>query len=243
MSILLESLKQSEQTEDHDIPSLSDSHFDDEMLSDEWLLTRVKFWKFAAFGILSLLFIVLIAGYIYWPKIKIEPTQVLSSAAIPKVAASSSVSSSRDIRQTQQTLSTKQLTGSSLSNDSQDQQIAKYQPTIVESQPAVQGSEELLSSEYPAGKLSSNPSNVQSNIPVNYESLSEQEKRNFPELSVNSFAVSSNPAKSFVVLNGAFYSTGEIIAPHLKLVLIDKDGIVVKHKNRLIRIKQSVITN
>jgi len=242
MSILLESLKQSEKPEDNDIPSLSDSHFNDEMLSDEWLLTRVKFWKIAALSLLSLLLLVLIAGYIYWPKMKTLPTVILPSVATTKSDSSSSNSHAEVDKAAEIELSAraKMAEKSPLNNDSKEQQITKYRPKIVKSQSEPIISNRLAAQKYQVNKQATIPVSIQNKIPVSFESLNAQEKREFPELAINSYAVSSNPAKSFVVLNGAFYGEGETIAPHLKLVIIDDDGIVVSYRNRLIRKKHKL---
>jgi hypothetical protein len=240
MSILLESLKQSEKPEHNDIPSLSDSHFDDEMLSDEWLLARVKFWKTAAFGTLFLLVLVLVAGYFYWPKIEASPTEISPSSIThtinPNPSASlshSKLSEAADLRQSDSVKN-------SLNNISKDQQIPKYQPKIVVTKRESKISNRFSTEKYPVNQEAAISKLAQNKLPISFESLNAQERREFPELAINSYAVSSNPAKSFVVLNGAFYGPGETIAPHLKLVLIDDDGIVISYKNRLIRKKHEL---
>ncbi len=48
MSILLDSLEKNKDEENNAVPDVHASHFDDEMLSDEWLLTRVKRWQYIA---------------------------------------------------------------------------------------------------------------------------------------------------------------------------------------------------
>ena len=244
MSILLESLKQSKKQEDNDIPSLSDSHFDDEMLSDEWLLDRVKLWKTAAFSLLSLLLLVLIAGYVYWPKVKTLPAVILPSLAINETNVSSNAdsifSTTSDTGESDLSAPVIMAAGNLISSDPKEQKIAKYQPKIVERPFESQDHKEFSTQKNQANKQATISTGVQSNITVSFESLNAQEKREFPELAINSYAVSSNPAKSFVVLNDAFYSEGETIAPHLKLVLIDDDGIVVSYKNRLVRKKHEL---
>ena len=46
MSILLDSLEKNKDEAQNAVPDVHASHFDDEMLSDEWLLARVKRWQY-----------------------------------------------------------------------------------------------------------------------------------------------------------------------------------------------------
>ncbi|MCF6193145.1 MAG: general secretion pathway protein GspB [Kangiellaceae bacterium] len=237
----MQSLKQPYPPEENDYHSQSDSHFDDEMLSDDWLLTRVKFWKTTALSLLSLLVLVLIAVYIYWPKMMTLPTEFLPSVAATETDSNSNASAILS-KSSEAELSTpvKRAAERPINNDSKEQQIAKYQPKIVERSSEQQDRNGFSSQQSQANEQAAIPLSTQNKTPVSFESLNAQEKREFPELAINSYAVSSNPAKSFVVLNGAFYGEGETIAPHLKLVLIDDDGIVVNYINRLIRKKHEL---
>ena len=55
MSILLESLSQKSTSSGESVPDLSVTHFDDEMMGDDWLLQRLKYWKlFCLFLVLLL---------------------------------------------------------------------------------------------------------------------------------------------------------------------------------------------
>ena len=95
MSILLESLKQSKSEESNDVPSLADSHFDDDMLSDEWLLARIKKWQLAVV-MLAVVLVILFVSFIYQlneakaeiTKLEIELTQLLPDTARPLPGAS-----------------------------------------------------------------------------------------------------------------------------------------------------------
>ena len=251
MSILLESLKQPKTPDEGDVPSLADSHFDDEMLSDEWLLEKIKFWRLVAIGLLILVAISS-SFYLYYflstenkivqlqaelelintSKEAVKQTSVVSEKDneasklneqdLTEKVNSSSVSNSID-------------SNSSVSNISVSNNKQKYQPT-----------KQKLITEKTASPVAPVQEKVHlknvnlSSKPVEFESLSEQEKAEIPDLEINSYAVSSNEKKSFVVLNGSFYGQGETIAPYLVLVTIDKEGIVIRHKNKLIRKKYSI---
>jgi len=236
MSILLESLKQSKTPDEGDVPSVADSHFDDEMLSDEWLLKKIRFWRLVAIALL--IFVVTSSTfYIYYvlsTKDKIDQLQsemeLISRPELETKKTSTVGEKKEEATQISTQASSEKEQQITASNAKQ-----KYKPT---KQKIIR--EKKVSSSSPVQESISSKSLVPSSKPIEFESLSEQERSEIPDLEINSYAVSSNANKSFVVLNGSFYGQGEIIAPHLVLVSIDKEGIVIKYKNKLIRKKYSI---
>jgi len=220
MSILLESLNQSKKSPNNEIPSLDDSHFDDDMLGDEWLLRKVMFWKVVS----GLLLIALMASWIlfyYFPKAVIELPEVHSDTGNQDKLVRSQPQPEKKIVV-----------------DAIEIERPMYQPKKIE-KPVIDNTEETGEPVRIVKSIDSNDLG-KSNKVVEFESLPEPILREMPELEISSYAVSNNVKKSFVVLNGAFYGVGETIAPHLVLMSINKEGIVIKFKDQLISKKYSL---
>lgn len=60
MSILLESLNKEPTDQENQVPDVHASHFDDDMLGDEWLLRRIRMWQVLSF----LLIVVLVISWV-----------------------------------------------------------------------------------------------------------------------------------------------------------------------------------
>jgi len=250
MSILLESLNQSSSNDGQGVPNVGDSHFDDEMLSDEWLLKKLKFWKITA-GILFFISISLTFS-LYWISSKDltqenvaennllilgTDTNAESSKIVPPVKKST-IPNTMHSTSVEKSGEPTSMANSVDSGDTEKQDEAttpvkeKYIPQRVSVQPSAVKSAKTL----PKIVTSSSQTQVDGSV-IDFESLSIAEQQEIPELEISSYAVSSNVNKSFVVLNGAFYGQGEIIAPNLVLVRIEKKSIVVRYKQQLIRKK------
>jgi len=245
MSILLESLNQSKDEKNADVPSVADSHFDDEMLSDEWLLKKLKTWRL--FVVYLLVFVLVSVSFFYYyirtteNKISELSIQLEEMMINNKVLMSNSpkngLTKENDISQQSEKKLIKtqvRLPENSISGTSKTATIkSQYQPQkqkVSDATNSINRQSKRLISEQA----------ITPGKPTEFESLSEVEKNELPDLEIASYAVSSNPQKSFIVLNGAFYAQGEIIAPHLELISIDNDGIVIRYKGRFIRKKYSL---
>ncbi len=253
MSILLESLNQAKTQDETHVPTIADSHFDDEMLSDEWLLSRVKFWKMTAIALATVLFLVLVTAYLLWPNFSgdteysVKQTISIEKTTTPKIVKSQeptevqidlkteTLSKVEEVLTDSQLKSNLNVTANRGSSETSRNPREKYQPKIIKQETTSRAVQNRV-------KYISSPNQGQTELaitdtPVNFESLSVEEQQRFPELKINSYAVSSNPSKSFVVLNDIFYAQGETIAPHLVLVAIDNNSIILNYKNKLIRKK------
>jgi len=245
MSILLESLNQSKpstgNSPDSGVPSVDDSHFDDEMLSDEWLLKKLQFWKIISAILLTALLVSWTVFYFY------------SSNTAKMVDQSVSEAENKEPSKTEADVS--KVIVDQMSNDEEVKATnkpeiissltkEKYQPKKMEENNVLTPAEKNNSTvpvEKKLGGGSSWKKDIKTSEPViEFDSLNEMEKQELPELEISSYAVSSNPAKSFVVLNGAFYGQGETIAPFLILISINKNGILLKYKGRMISKKYSL---
>lgn len=253
MSILLESLNQSKSptgnSPDNGVPSVDDSHFDDEMLSDEWLLKKLLFWKSISGILLLVLFASWTGFYFYspisinkvaYPVSKFEENETIpnsqeqlakevehkESSKLEEDASSVFVDEQTNIENTE-------IENEPEKTSSQTKE--KYQPKkIAKASVVAPAGENVIESQAPQNNLN------QTDQVVEFGSLTEIEKQELPELEISSYAVSNNPEKSFVVLNGAFYGQGETIAPHLILISIDKEGIILRYKGKMIRKKYSL---
>lgn len=241
MSILLESLNQDNQSsnknQSSEVPGVGDSHYDDEMFSDEWLLEKLKFWKIISGILVTALIISWVGFYSYSSRnIDIEVDSIVVSKDILLQEKQTVIDESKvmafPVSKSQQA-EIGQIENEQTENE---QTKARYQPKkiekVVSSTPSQSQSKKKSAFKNTTKKI------MDSNKPpVEFESLSESEKTEFPELDISSYALSSNVDKSFVVLNGVFYGQGETIAPHLILVSIDKSGILIRYKGQLIRKK------
>ena len=244
MSILLESLKQSKGNPDSDVPNIDDSHFDDEMLSDEWLLKKLKIWKMLTASLVIAL--ILSWSYHYWSL----PVEDLTDLSV-KQPEHRSVEVEQPKSDIGSEYGALEIAAKSEPKTEQEnfELREQYQPQKIS--PAEQFNlKEINSLEQKNGVAEHQQQNAkEKNVDnfnqsgdqvIDFEALSEPEKAELPELNISSYAVSSNKEKSFVVLNGAFYGPGETIAPNLILSSIDKVGIVVKYRGKLIRKKYSL---
>ncbi|MDQ7048672.1 MAG: general secretion pathway protein GspB [Enterobacterales bacterium] len=223
MSILLESLEQKGNLADDGIPNLGDSHFDDEMLSDEWLLEKIKLWQQIAS---ALAFLLLISwGYFFLSLASVDKQldlKVISNSE-PKLPVNASQKSN---------LQTRELA------DPADQLSKQNQ--LPKSQQA--GANKVS---YKPQKISKNAVSPESNNRLknnqrgNKKSKLESTKlisldsAGLPEINISSYAISDNVKKSVVVINGQFYSQGEFVMPGVKLIAIKKEGILLEHNGQL----------
>jgi len=226
MSILLESLKQSKKTSDNDVPSLDDSHFDDEMLGDEWLLKKVRFWK----AISAILFAALLVSW-FMIYIDYSATRVLSDVQ--------ETHSKVDDKVTQMPLPEKEKEATPAIEKKAANDQAVYQPKRIE-KPINEIKQVKQVSENNSVTQKPQQQSTATNKIIEFEALPESTLSEMPDLEIASYAVSNNVKKSFVVLNGAFYGVGETIAPHLVLIAIKQEAIVVKYKGQLISKKYSL---
>lgn len=262
MSILLESLNQSKpstgNSQDGSVPSVDDSHFDDEMLSDEWLLKKLLVWKIISAILLAALLVSWTGFYLYSStsvsKVDHPVLQAEQNATIlDSQELVSTVDENKEISKTGAEVS--KVLAEQRSNDEDagaankseilsSQTKEKYQPKKIEKSsigPTAEQNKVIVSVEK---KLTGDPAQQEnmnkSEQVIEFDSLSEMEKQELPELEITSYAVSSNPEKSFVVLNGAFYGQGETISPFLVLISINKEGILLRYKGRMISKKYSL---
>jgi len=272
MSILLESLNQSKEDNKGDVPSVTDSHFDDEMLSDEWLLKKLKMWRI--FSAYLLVFVIVSVSFFYYYittsenkiselSLQLEQAMINNKNLISNNSKAILTKENDNSQQSELVQPIEETNGKESSRaDNRFTEIKKTAITTTESsssptiktqyQPQKQKANDSInstnindisnskSSTDRQSKFSDSGQSISPDKPTEFESLSEIEKSELPDLEISSYAVSSNPQKSFVVLNGAFYGQGEVIAPNLELISINKEGIVIRYKGRFIRKKYSL---
>ncbi|PHS16888.1 MAG: hypothetical protein COA86_11555 [Kangiella sp.] len=257
MSILLDSLKQNKDDEGIAVPSVHDSHFDDDMLNDDDLIRSNQLWKLISILLLIVLSISWIYFYLNIPRIS-DSLIKLSSKLIEEKPTKEQVKklTKQSVAETSEANKNKvgiikpsAVLANNKSNDDNDNlRNNQYQPkkreNLSDSFSRVNTSKENISNTNSIQKNEASQSISYidfSNKPYSsedaifYEELSTELLMNLPNLDIDSYAVSSNPKKSFIVLNGSFYGEGETIAPNLKLLSIDKKNVLFKYKNQLIK--------
>ncbi len=249
MSILLESLNQTKHSHDalsgNSVPSVNDTHFDDEMLSDEWLFKKIFFWKIIS-GLLLVVLLGSWVGFYFYSgnsKDKVDSqffkleqqNKMIAAKKLPDNMLETKLPSQKGINHKPQQVTDNKQADAIATDETSAPIKEKYQPKKIKPSNKPNGFEKAI-----AKPLVTQNASHQATQVVEFESLSDAEKQELPELEISSYAVSSNTKKSFVVLNGAFYAQGETITPHLVLVSIEKEGILMRYKGRLISKKYSL---
>ena len=252
MSILLDSLKQKKDDEGMTIPSVHDSHFDDEMLNDDALIKSNQLWKLTSI----LLFIILSFSWIYFylgisrnsessTNINFRLTEDKPIIEQPRNLAKRNTSETTETNLNKEYISrTSSVLVNNKSNDGNDNSRRnQYQPQkrkIFEGNVSrVSFSKQnIVQKNEPSRPFSNSDfanSLYSSKNAISYDELSTELLIELPNLKIDSYAVSSNPKKSFIVLNGSFYGVGETIAPNLKILSIDEKNVLFKYKSQLIK--------
>lgn len=255
MSILLDSLSQQNKTNENAegfntqnpaVPNLDVSHFDDEMLGDEWIIKRANQWKLVALMTIGLL--VLSWGYFLYYE-KTDDNQNKSEAS------SSSVSPSVIKPESTKILGNQEVVKSTLKQNKieslQKNNFVKNQNDSVESFSMVS---QIKKQQYKpekrivtaSNKSDSNKENELSTKAIKVtkitepavflEELSLQEQEDFPEIKIDSYIISDKPQESFVILDNKFYKMNQLISTDLILREITKENILLEYQSKLVKI-------
>lgn len=243
MSILLESLNKEPSSQTNQVPDIHDSHFDDDMLGDEWLLRRVKIWQIVSLILVALL---VISGFVFYNKISQEKLlseklmaenselkSQLDEALQPSVSTTvqEKVEVSPPVVQENTSTIEKTLSTENETPSAKQQYIPKKRE-VVEA-PVKTVSKNTSDRPVTAETKSNNTS--QGSV-LTKEELSEDLREQFPNIQINSFVVADNPQDSFVILDGSFYKVNQVIAPDLILREISKEYILVEFHTQLVKL-------
>ena len=258
MSILLESLNKESTPEQQKVPDLHASHFDDDMLGDEWLLKRIRAWQIVT----AILFVSLVISWSYFLFVDRDARslngtsngfasgtgaehssnkkEVMIEKSSPKQSALTNNDSSPE-RGTEVTVQV---------NDNQDiseipenvasnknKQVYKPQKrknTQPDQFSSANNVQPTISSKAQDEKIPAN--NSTSGAAILFDELSIELQQQFPQLSINSYVVADNPGDSFVILDGAFYKINQIITPDLILRGITNEHIVLEYRSYLVKL-------
>ncbi|TQV87700.1 GspB domain-containing protein [Aliikangiella coralliicola] len=261
MSILLESLSKESPSKQQDIPDLHASHYDDEMLGDEWLLKRLRVWQIAT----AILLVLLLISWSYFLFSGKNIDSSSTSADIATVTAESNKRSSPSdisdktierLKQTAEVSETKssepKSNGAKAENfektqtDSQSTDKNKLNRTTQVYKPQKRRPQETAenSSQNATQSTVSNTTsgqNAASNTSkkiatIMFDELSIELQQQFPQISINSYVVAEKPGDSFVILDGDFYKINQVITPDLVLRGITSEHIVVEYRSYLVKI-------
>lgn len=243
MSILLDSLKQKIEKDEYTVPTVHDSHFDDEMLNDDALISSNRFWKLVS----TVLFIVLSISWIYFylENLNSNELPISLNTALKKGQSVSENTHNKSEQNTAELDSNTELNpqfNNNISEEKNNLEVVQYKPqkrniqskktnTSEKNIYQIEGSNKLVN------ETKINKSFYSTSDAIDYDELSTEILMELPSLDVASYAVSNNPQKSFIVLSGSFYSIGETIAPNLKLLSIDKKSVIFRYGDILIKKK------
>ncbi len=193
------------------------------MLSDEWLLEKLKLWQQIAF---SLIFLLLLSWGYFFLAPKDEEKQPVSKMTT-NIGSKLLVNVNQDIKE-----QSKQPT-SPINQLNKHKQLPKSKTAAVNKV------------SYKPQKISDNEAPKNSNNRTSVKQLGKENSKadtaqvvgldsaGFPEINISSYAISDNAKKSVVVINGRFYSQGEFVMPEVKLIAIKKEGILLEYKGQL----------
>ncbi|TQV74876.1 hypothetical protein FLL45_07910 [Aliikangiella marina] len=260
MSILLESLSQQQANRNKQVPDLTDSHFDDDILGDEWLIRKVKIWQVASISLTCLLLISW--GVFYWYIDGLDNQQALNIAVDTNASDKVLPVNDGSVRPTspnpdnstgkQASTAVGSNTVARTDNDPSSKKVYKPQKRQQQSQvplntpvvdsantfdshssePAIVSAQTSESSERANTPASNSVEAGSEGAPLTLEALSAEMRQQFPNIEINSFVVSENPENSFVILDGNFYKINQVIAPNLILRDISKEAIVIEFKGQ-----------
>ncbi len=245
MSILLETLNHQsneQQKTSTDLPNVHSSHYDDEMLGDERLFRQLKLWRLTCF---ILLITLIVSWSFFW---------ITSTGSV--------IDNQRQDNFTKQ-LNGKELTGHSESKNESIQSIAKVEtapvisteipdktkeitqkPTYVPQKRVVDNTPERSKIIKPTTNTQKaekpkpvNRKNQNFELAIYKEELPSELLELFPLIVINSYVISDDAEKSFVIMDGAFYKINQVIAPDLTLRQITAEQIVVEFYDQLVKIK------
>ena len=259
MSILLESLSQQPSAPKNSVPDVHVSHFDDEMLGDDWLVSRVKIWR----GICILLAVLLISSWVYFyyklqekkdtfmREVTTEnsqlarPSENLTTGQIAPLKPVEVPAAVNNQAQTA-TVASQSVTDSDANFQSVPQQDTVDQEAISKQvyRPQKRAvADNPVASESPSTKpesLQQKPeikqASTEQRITLWHAELSEELKSQFPNIEINSYVVADTPDDSFVILDGSFYKINQVIAPQLILREITSGYILVEFQSQRVKL-------
>jgi len=254
VSILLDSLKQKQDDERIVVPTVHDSHFDDEMLNDDELIKSNRLWKLISIFLFIALSISWIYFYLDVSRNNETPTnistQLTESKSVNQQSYKLSKPNIKEVTDVEVNSLEVNQKPAQLINDESSDGINKSKNNQYKPQKRVVAEDSSTPTNYSMVKTvqKKEPSQSDSNNDLSndfsssedvifYEELSTELLMELPNLEIGSYAVSSNSKKSFIVLNGSFYGVGETIAPNLSLLSIDKKSALFKYKSHLIKKK------
>ncbi|MGX5202840.1 general secretion pathway protein GspB [Aliikangiella sp. IMCC44632] len=249
MSILLESLSGKKNSEparqqDLEVPDISVAHYDDELLGDEWLIRKVQFWQRAC------IFLVVITlfswGYLGFYMATNDATPVSSQLAQPALQKATVQAESKvNLTATtvpsngSQTFSSKPQVEVK-SNLQSPLKVANEEPSKLSYTPqkqVVSKPQKTSDPATPVKKLAAKPSrNNAADVALSIQALPAELQAQLPDLKVDSFVVADNQKDSFVILDGAFYTVNQVIAPELILREIKAQHLIVEFKSQRVKI-------
>lgn len=235
MSILLESLDEQPTKKNGDVPNIHESHFNDELLGDEWLLQRIKKWKIISAILFTMLILnwLAMAGYfIYFfqKEISLPVVEQKNATDIQVLPITSNANSLINKNK----LSIEQT---NLDNTVNNQKLIKEEYT-PQKRNIVNTSEKKENDKVNKNNQVTKPAKNSENktAVLSVDDLPQDLKSKFPVLKIDSYVVADKKEESFVILDGSFYSINQVISPNLILREIDKDKIIVEFHSQRVKI-------
>ncbi len=263
MSILLESLSQQEHEQNRELPDIHSSHFDDDMLGDEWIIKKMQRWR-----LLSIVLIVSLAAswlfFIFGNSFShIENNRQAEvdfnekETIVNKVTDASEMLNKEPAERVDAQIDTldvspvttgdahiksapQQLTTSNQNQIKQDK--IRYVPqkkNLLETERETEESELSVKPNSIGGGTQVNGNHQVIGGVIDREELSFELQQKFPQIVISSYVVASNPEESFIILDGSFYQIDQRIAPDLILRGIEQDHVIVEFHSYLVKLPRS----
>ncbi len=237
MSILLDSLQQNKQENEPELPNIHASHFDDEMLSDEWLLKKIKIWK----GISFTLALIVIASWSYFLLSKKADDLAQAQTQAQIVAENLQAKQPKENNNQQPAQKQQKTQESVLFNEGktvEPEEVINIKNNTEQTEYQSKKRENIVAK----NKVEKNENTVKQvavrdpKAAILVTELPANLQNDFPSIELGSYVVADAPQDSFVILDGSFYKINQVIAPSLILRGITKDHIVVEFKNYWVKL-------
>lgn len=243
LSILLESLSQQNKDSNlhsHQVPDVSDSHFDEQVFDDSGLYRRVRLWRLSAITLLLLL----LASWSYFV-LKLDKAEVGRSEVnkvIGKVVNDEAINITAEV--SEQPAKTTPPRRVYKPQKRQLEAGAQIQHNNVQDNPEIKQDVQFDAAKTSAATQNNQLVPVAADSPqvkapgaaILKEQLSADLQSQFPQIEIDSYVVADSAEKSFVILDGAFYKVNQVIAPDLILRDISRTHLVVEFHSQLVKL-------
>lgn len=248
MSILLDHLSQQQKDSEknannniaqHGLPDLAVSHFDDELLGDEWLMRRAKNWRLIAF-ILALLLIFSWSWFAYYFfKADLEQKEA-EQQKTEQQTANQKNSDQQSLLAPPESEKNSQMVEASSSNVEKAPNSNRQQPAIKKAFKPEKRPAKSIENSHRSNSPAKQPQFVEKSASqkqtlVLLEELSSEEQQDFSQVNINSYVISDDADKSFIIMDDQLFRVNQRVTEKLVLRGITAEHIIFEYQSKLVK--------